>query len=103
MRNAAALLGSFLTLALLAGAAPRAGAAGPNDCKLATKGDSPVAQACREGGTKHAKTVMKELVAKAKAKGAKFRCDDCHKDPQDNTKLTDDARKKFDELVAAAK
>jgi hypothetical protein len=79
------------------------GAAGPNDCKLAIKGDSPVAKACREGGVKQAKAVMKDLVKRAKDSGAKFRCDDCHKDPQDFTKLAADAKTRFKELLAAAK
>jgi hypothetical protein len=80
-----------------------AGYTGPDACKLAVKGTSPVAQACRDGGVKAAKATMKELVAKAKANGQKFRCDDCHKDPQDNTKLAADAPEKFKKLLAAAK
>jgi hypothetical protein len=80
-----------------------AGYTGPDPCKLAVKGDSPVAQACRDGGVKAAKATMKELVAKAKANGQKFKCDECHKDPQDNTKLTADARDRFKKLLAAAK
>jgi len=57
----------------------------------------------RDGGVKAAKAAMKDLVAKAKANGQKFRCDDCHKDPQDNTKLAADAHDKFKKLLAAAK
>jgi len=83
--------------------AATAGYTGPNPCKLATKGTSPVAQACKDGGEKAAKAVMKDLVARAKANGAKFRCDDCHKDPQDNTKLAADAPEKFKKLLAAAR
>src|SRR5688572_4066043 len=41
--------------------ATTAGYTGPDPCKLATKGNSPVAQACRDGGAKAAKAVMKEL------------------------------------------
>ena len=80
-----------------------AGYTGPDACKLAVKGSSPVAQACRDGGVKAAKATMKELVNKAKANGQKFRCDDCHKDPQDNTKLAADAHERFKKLLAAAK
>lgn len=76
---------------------------GPEPCKLALKGSSPVAQACREGGAKQAKVVMKDLVKRAKDAGAKFRCDDCHKDPQDFTKLAADAPDKFKRLLAAAR
>jgi hypothetical protein len=83
--------------------AATAGYTGPDACKLAVKGNSPVAQACKDGGTKAAKAVMKDLVGKAKANGMKFRCDDCHKDPQDNTKLAADAPEKFKKLLAAAK
>jgi len=79
-----------------------AGYTGSDPCKLAVKGDSPVAQACRDGGVKAAKATMKDLVAKAKANGEKFKCDECHKDPQDNTKLTADAREKFKKLLATA-
>jgi hypothetical protein len=79
-----------------------AGYTGPDACKLAVKGNSPVAQACRDGGAKAAKATMKDLVAKAKANGQKFRCDECHKDPQDITKLAADAPEKFKKLLAAA-
>jgi hypothetical protein len=83
--------------------ATTAGYTGPDPCKLAVKGNSPVAQACRDGGVKAAKATMKDLVAKAKANGVKFRCDDCHKDPQDNSKLAADTPEKFKRLIAAAK
>jgi hypothetical protein len=83
--------------------ATTAGYTGPDPCKLAVKGNSPVAQACKDGGVKAAKAAMKDLVARAKANGTKFRCDDCHKDPQDNTKLAADAPEKFKKLLAAAK
>jgi hypothetical protein len=76
---------------------------GSDACKLAIKGNSPVAQACREGGAKKAKDTMKALVKRAKDNGTKFRCDDCHKDPQDFTKLARDARDRFAKLLAAAK
>jgi hypothetical protein len=85
------------------GATKASGYTGPDACKLAVKGNSPVAQACREGGAKAAKDTMKSLVKKAKDNGAKFRCDDCHKDPQDNSKLAPDARERFKQLLAAAK
>jgi hypothetical protein len=80
-----------------------AGYTGPDPCKLAVKGSSPVALACKDGGVKAAKAEMKDLVKRAKDNGVKFRCDDCHKDPQDNTKLAADAHDKFKKLLAAAK
>jgi hypothetical protein len=80
-----------------------AGYTGPDACKLAVKGDSPVAQACRDGGAKAAKAKMKELVKRAKDNGQKFQCDDCHRDAQDITKLTPDAPDRFKKLLAAAK
>ena len=84
-----------------------AGYTGPEPCKLAgTKesDNSPIAQACRTGGVKAAKAKMKELVKRAKDNSnEKFRCDDCHKDPQDNTKLAPDVSERFKKLLAAAK
>jgi hypothetical protein len=94
------------TSAPASSAKPRAAAggyAGPDACKLAVKGNTPVAQACRDGGAKAAKLEMKDLVKRAKDNGAKFRCDDCHKDPQDITRLAPDASERFKKLVAAAK
>jgi hypothetical protein len=78
------------------------GLAADGQCNVATKGDSPVAQACQKGGIKEAKKVMKEMSKKAKAGGVKFECDDCHKD---DTKydLTDDAKDKFKKMLAAIK
>ena len=38
-------------------------------CKAATKGDSPIAKACAEGGIKKAKEVMKSLVRDARKAG----------------------------------
>ncbi len=75
--------------------------AAAGDCTIATKGDSPVAKACKEGGIKAAKAEMKKLAKAAKANGVKFDCDDCH---TDDTKydLTDDAKDKFKKMVAAA-
>jgi hypothetical protein len=102
--GAAAMPAAEATSSENASVAPTAPAASAtNDCKLATKGDSPVAKACQAGGVKAAKAAMKDLVKRAKDNGAKFRCDDCHKDPQDMTKLAADARDRFKTLLAAAK
>jgi hypothetical protein len=73
----------------------------PGKCKLATKGDGPVAKACTEGGIKKAKQVMKDLLKQGKAAGLKHDCDDCHKDDADYAQLTDDAKDKFQKLLAA--
>ena len=73
-----------------------------NKCTIATKGDSPTAKACAHGGRKEAVKVMKEMVKKAKAKGVKFTCDDCHAN-MDDYKLTDNGTKDYDKLIAATK
>jgi hypothetical protein len=72
-------------------------------CTVATKGDSPVAQACARGGRAEAKKVMKEAVSAAKKNGGKFDCDDCHKGVADNNfELKSDAREKFKKLLTLA-
>jgi hypothetical protein len=72
-------------------------------CKLATKGDSLVAKACKEGGVKAAKKIMKKLTKDAKKiGGVQFDCDDCHKEEGQYDMITDDAREKFKKLLAAA-
>lgn len=76
---------------------------GPDACKLAVKGDSPVARACAEGGVRRAKIVMKDLVKRSKAAGLKFNCDDCHSHDGEASRLTPDALEKFRRLLAAAK
>ena len=71
-------------------------------CKIATKGDSPTAQACKKGGRDEATKLMKEMVKQAKGKGEKFTCDGCHKD-LDNYELTKNAQddyKKLEVVVA---
>ncbi len=94
------MIGGFLLAGLvLAGASVGVAQAADGDCKLATKGDSEVVKACKEGGVKKAKLVMKDMTKRAKAAGMKTDCDGCHKaDHYDQ--LTDDGRKKFDEMIA---
>ena|SRR5688500_12328735 len=96
----AALVG-MLSLAWM----PAAGwAAADGKCTVATKGDSPVAKACKEGGIKKANTVMKAMVKQGKTKGLKLGCDDCHKDHSaDNYTLTKTAQENFKKLLAAQK
>lgn len=102
---------SFLALFLGLGIAVVAGGvraaegegagAAKKPCTIATKGDSPIAKACAEGGLTAAKTAMKDLVKRSKAAGTKFECDECHSDDQKYT-LTADAKDKFKKMMAAA-
>jgi hypothetical protein len=70
-------------------------------CTIATKGDSPTAKACAKGGRAEAKKVMKEMVKDAKANGAKFTCDGCHKD-LDTYELTKNGGEDYKKLAAAS-
>jgi hypothetical protein len=74
-----------------------AGEKGP--CKIATKGDSPTAKACTQGGRDAATKLMKDMVKQAKAKGDKFTCNGCHKD-LDNYELTKNANDDYKKLEA---
>ena len=100
LRNLAFPLCAALGLTLAV--ATRATAADDNKCTVATKGDSPTAKACAHGGRKEATKVMKEMVKAAKAKGVKFTCDDCHGN-MDDYKLTGNASKDYEKLLAATK
>jgi hypothetical protein len=80
---------------------PVGGYSGADPCQLATKGDSPVAKACREGGIKSAKAAMKELVKGGRAAGVRYQCDDCHLNDADYAQLTKGAEDKFAKLLAA--
>jgi hypothetical protein len=79
----------------------RAAPAAEGKCTVATKGESPVAQACRRGGRAEAKKVMKGAVKAAKEKGGKFACDGCHKDVE-NFQLKSNAREDFKKLLELA-
>jgi hypothetical protein len=70
-------------------------------CSIAIKGDSPVHDACEEGGVDLAKARMKRMlgVARSRQRGKHWACDDCHVD-EESWKLLDDARKRFKELLA---
>jgi RNA polymerase sigma factor (sigma-70 family) len=75
---------------------------GGDRCRIAGKGDSPVARACREGGIKRAKATMKQLQKLGKARGLKLECDECHKDESaGNWTLAEGAAEKFNKLLAA--
>jgi len=72
--------------------------AGDNDCTIAKDEKTDIGKACKEGGIKRAKTVMKEMTKKAKKKGMKIDCDTCHKDETKWT-LIDEAKKKYEEFA----
>ena len=72
------------------------------DCNIATKGDNAVVKACKDGGIKEAKKVMKKMVKTAKGSGKKWDCDTCHKNEED-WKLTGDGEKLFKEMLALQK
>jgi hypothetical protein len=91
------LLGVFV---IAAAVAAEGFAAEGNKCTIATKGDSPVAQACAKGGVKKAKATMKQMVKAAKDNGVKFDCDNCHKN-EETYELEGDARDNFKKLLAA--
>jgi len=82
--------------------APGLAFADDNACTIATKGDSPIAQACKKGGRKEAAATMKSLVNAAKAKGTPFKCGACH-DDLDSYVLKANAGDDFKKLLAAAK
>ena len=71
---------------------------GKKPCKLATKGRSPVAEACSKGGERKAKSKMKVMVKMAKKKGMKTDCDDCHPDDEYD-ELTKRGRADFERMV----
>ena len=70
-------------------------------CTIAIKASNPVVQACKDGGIKKAKAVMKQMQKKGKDGGLKFECDECHKDESaGNWTLKDKAEEKFKQLLA---
>jgi len=76
-------------------------AGGKDPCTVATEGDSPVAQACTEGGRGAAKKTMKALVGAAKKAGSEHKCGDCHVNTK-SYELKDNARDDFKRLLSAA-
>jgi len=71
-------------------------------CTVALEGSSPVAVACRQGGRRAAKKVMKDLVNAAHKNGKRKTCDQCHVDVESFTLLAG-ARRELDALVRAAR
>jgi acetyl esterase/lipase len=70
----------------------------PPPCKLAVKGNSPVAIACRLGGKPSAGARMHDMQDRAKARGTIFSCSDCHS----KDTLTENAARDFEKLVKLA-
>jgi hypothetical protein len=94
-------LRGMLVLTVLGSAVAMSGrAVADKPCAIATKGDSPVAKACATGGLVDAKRVMRDLVKSGKKAGAKYECDDCHKNDT-GYDLTPQARDNFKKLLAA--
>jgi hypothetical protein len=91
-----------LALAVLFLAPLTASADDDGPCKIATKGDSLIAQACQKGGRAAAEDTMKSMVKAAKAKGVAFKCVACHED-MDSFKLKASAGDDFKKLLAAQK
>ncbi len=69
-----------------------------NDCTIAKDPSTVAGKACKEGGIKAAKKLMKDQTKQAKKKGMKVDCDTCHKDETKWT-LTDEAKKRYEELA----
>jgi hypothetical protein len=92
--------GVLLLLGLVAASIGARASAQDKPCVIATKGDSPVAQACAKGGLIDAKRVMRDLVKQGKKAGQKYECDDCHKNDT-GYDLTPQARDKFKSLLGA--
>ena len=72
--------------------------AGGEPCKLATKGDSPVAKACQGGGVEAAKKLMRQMRAKVnEGRTPKIACKDCHDHDADSRydTLSKDGRERF--------
>jgi len=79
------------------------GSAQAADCKIATDAKTDVGKACKEGGVKEAKKVMKKMTRKAKKAGfkvggSKVDCDSCHANEED-WKLTKDGKKQFEAML----
>jgi hypothetical protein len=95
-------LRGMLLLTVLGSAVAISGrAVADKPCTIATKGDSPVAKACASGGLVDAKRTMRDMVKVGKKAGAKYECDDCHKNDT-GYDLTPQARENFKKLLAAA-
>jgi hypothetical protein len=97
-----AVRGVLLLATVASGLVVAAGAPAANQpCAIATRGDSPIVQACADGGVTMAKRTMRDLMKRAKTNGLKYECDDCHRNDT-NFELTPQARDNFRRLLSAA-
>ena len=76
---------------------------GPDPCKMALTGDSPVAKACSDGGERRAIDMMTLFVKRARAEGFNFKCGTCHVDEDDRSKLAPNADAEFRKLLFLAR
>jgi hypothetical protein len=76
---------------------------GPEPCKMALAGESPVARACSERGLRGAMELMQTFVKRAKAEGFTFVCTDCHAEEDDYSRLTPIADTEFRKLLFLAR
>jgi len=76
---------------------------GPDPCKMALTGDSPVAKACSDGGERRAIDMMTLFVKRARAEGFNFKCGTCHLDEDDRSKLAPNADAEFRKLLFLAR
>jgi hypothetical protein len=76
---------------------------GPEPCRMALLGESPVAKACSARGLRGALDLMQTFVKRAKAEGIEFTCADCHADEDDYTNLRPRADSEFRKLLFLAR
>jgi len=70
-------------------------------CRLITRTEGPIAEACARGGRPAAKKAMKVLIREATRAGRKYTCPDCHRD-LDSYILFPNAQSDFDEMLVKA-
>jgi len=85
-----ALLSALLAAAAFGVLVPSVAHAGDEACTTKKFHYPAVEKACKDGGRKAAKEVMKGVVKKAKASGKDVKCTSCHEDTKD-FKLKDNA------------
>jgi hypothetical protein len=76
---------------------------GPDPCKMALLGESPVARVCSKRGVRGAVELMQSFVRRAKAEGITFTCTDCHVDEDDYMNLRPEADAEFRKLLFLAR
>jgi hypothetical protein len=76
---------------------------GPEPCKMALLGESPVAKVCSKRGLRGALELMQSFVKRAKAEGITFTCTDCHVDEDDYMNLRPEADAEFRKLLFLAR